>query len=135
MIYSADTFDESFDASGTCPRSSISVAPGCRCPVCHSRSTIPYESHSTQAWDNFVLCQPVYAVNWRLGKQLDELKPRRGKTELAFGKILGVPSTKRSCLSLHIGCGAVISAALAYYDQEQLYVHRCDGAVVKTAAV
>ena len=50
---------------------------GCRCPVCHSRSTIPYESHSTQAWDNFVLCQPVYAVNWRLGKQLDELKPRQ----------------------------------------------------------
>ena len=133
MIYSADTFDESFDASGTCPRSSISVAPGCRCPVCHSRSTIPYESHSTQAWDNFVLCQPVYAVNWRFGKQLDELKP--GNTELAFGKTLGVPSTKPSCLSLHIGCGAVISAALVYYDQEQLYVHRCDGAVVKTAAV
>ena len=38
-----------------------------------------------------MLCSLCVAVNWRLGKQLDELKPR---LLAAVTETLGVPSTK-----------------------------------------
>ena len=56
-------------------------------PAFCSHHTLVTNCPRTQAWNNLVLCS-AHAVNYRLGKQLDELKAGAHTTELASCNIL-----------------------------------------------